>query len=225
MPLRSSSAPAVRATTTIASAARAVEHRDLLAAQAEAVAARLGARRDAVQVEAAAALLLREREERVAAHDAARASAVFCASLPRELEHLAREQHRGEERLGREVAAELLEHDRELGEPMPAPPSDSGNGMPTQPSSAICFQSAREKPSGSFASRSARTRATGELLRHEVGGGLREELLVFGEHELHGRSLLRLVRQAEHALGDDVELDLGRAALDRVAARAQPVRA
>src|SRR6185436_13098391 len=31
------------------------------------------------------------------------------------------------------------------------------------------------------------------------------------------------IRQAEDALGDDVELDLGRAALDRVAARAQPV--
>src|SRR5690606_17085546 len=31
------------------------------------------------------------------------------------------------------------------------------------------------------------------------------------------------VRQAEHALGDDVELDLAGPALDRVAARAQPL--
>src|SRR5215471_12654867 len=37
------------------------------------------------------------------------------------------------------------------------------------------------------------------------------------------RAFMGSVRQAEHALGDDVELDLAGAALDRVRARAQPV--
>src|SRR5439155_1332332 len=98
----------------------AVEHGDLLAAEAESAAARLGARRHAVQVEAAAALLLREREERVAAHDRLE-PALLLRLAAGELQHLTREQHRGEERLRREMAAELLEHDRELGEPHPRP--------------------------------------------------------------------------------------------------------
>ena len=69
---------------------------------------------------------------------------------------------------------------------MPAPPSDSGNGIPTQPSSAICFQSAREKQVGIVRVAQRAHARHGRVLRHEVGGGLREELLVFGEHELHG---------------------------------------
>src|SRR5437899_8600784 len=47
--------------------------------------------------------------------------------------------------------------------------------------------------------------------------------MVFARLRLAARNLPRLIGQAEHALGDDVELDLRRATLDRVAARAQPL--
>src|SRR2546425_9136222 len=47
--------------------------------------------------------------------------------------------------------------------------------------------------------------------------------MVFARLRLAARNLPRLIGQAEHALGDDVELDLRGATLDRVAARAQPL--
>src|SRR5262245_17020473 len=104
--------------------------------------------------------------------------------------------------------------------PRPAPPSDSGKTIPIQPSSAISFQSAREKPTGSLASRSARTRAIGDF-------SFTKSALVFAISSWSSvrtsSMALPLVRQPEHALRDHVALHLGGAPLDRVAARAQPV--
>jgi hypothetical protein len=54
-----------------------------------------------------------------------------------------------------------------------------------------------------------------ELLREEVARRALEERLVFGEVEFHRGSC----GQVEHALGDDVALDLGRAGVDRAGAR------
>src|SRR5690606_36487185 len=85
---------------------------------------------------------------------------------------------------------------------------------------AIRFHSSREKPSGSRRSRSSRTRDTGERSRTKSAAVLaRSSWSSVSTSCMAGTS----VRQAEHALGDDVELDLAGPALDRVAARAQPL--
>ena len=68
---------------------------------------------------------------------------------------------------------------------MPAPPYSSGNTMPTQPSSAICFQSGREKPVGVVRVAELAHARDGRVFAHPVGGGLREQFLIFGEDELH----------------------------------------
>src|SRR6185295_14174474 len=80
------------------------------------------------------------------------------------------------------------------------------------------FQSAREKPSGSWLSRSVRMRFRDE----RPVTSSRAEWRSRSCSSVRTRSI-GLLREAEDAFGDDVELDLGRAALDRVAARAQPV--
>src|SRR5215468_2894418 len=122
--------------------------------------------------------------------------------------------------------------------------------IPSQPSSAIGFHNAREKPSASRLSRSARIRLSDELSRTNAAAESFRSCCSSVSENCMRRSLegaapsapclrsaagglitapterrpptSRSVRQAEHALGDDVELDLGRAALDRVGARAQP---
>src|SRR4030095_1419253 len=54
----------------------------------------------------------------------------------------------------------------------------------------------------------------GRRLGEEVAGRAAEQLLVVGQLETHGSGL----RQAEHALGDDVALHLGRSGVDRAGA-------
>src|SRR5690606_37581355 len=106
--------------------------------------------------------------------------------------------------------------------PRPAPPKASGKGIPTQPSSAISRHSARENPSGSRVSRSCRTRATGDRSRTKSAAVLARSSWSSLSTSATPSSPAS-IRQPEHALGDDVELHLAGAALDRVAARAQPL--
>src|SRR6185503_19882801 len=92
--------------------------------------------------------------------------------------------------------------------------------MPSQPRAAISSQRSREKPSASFVSRNGRMRRSDErLATNSRAVRARSSCSSFRTRSKRVSS----IRQAEHALGDDVQLDLGRAALDRVAARAQPI--
>src|SRR5215472_6113864 len=105
--------------------------------------------------------------------------------------------------------------------PIPALPTDSGNGIPSQPSSAMCFHSARENPTGSLVSRSFRTRDTGECSDTKSAAVFASSS--WSSVRISSTFDSPLVREAQDPLGDDVELDFGGSALDRVAARAQPV--
>ena len=136
----------------------------------------------------------------------------------------AREQHAREEGLGRERAAERLEHDGELRRG-PCPRRRRPRGTGCRPSRARPSPStaSREKPIGSPRVAQLAHARDRRVLGDEVAPrswraapGLRVRTSCMTAHP-------RSVRKAEHALGDDVELHLGGAALDRVAARAQPL--
>src|SRR5215210_5848843 len=87
--------------------------------------------------------------------------------------------------------------------------------IPAQPSSAISFQA----PSSYLPdSASSRTRSG---LKRALSSSLAVRLIACWSSVKSKFIPLPQLRQAEHALGDDVLEDLGRAALDRVGARAQ----
>src|SRR3954453_6440753 len=102
--------------------------------------------------------------------------------------------------------------------PSPWPPCSSSMKMPGQPSSQSSFQA---PSSYSPASASSRTRSN---LKRSASRSWAVRLMACWssvKSKFIACSLLAQLRQAEHALGDDVLEDLGRAALDRVGARAQ----
>src|SRR5579884_1780142 len=108
--------------------------------------------------------------------------------------------------------------------PSPAPPSFSENGMPVHPSAAISFHSGLEYPSGSPPSRSVRARDRGDLSATNAAAVVASIDWSSVSASCMGRSSRgRSVGEREHLLGDDVELDLRRPPLDRVAARPQPL--
>ena len=181
--------PRVRAATTQRVGGGRVQHLDLLAARAASrrPPAPRASRRGAGRSGCAASWWARARMRSPATTPGSHCSR--CASLPPRTSARPASSTVAEERLGREVAAERLEHHGEVREAearAARPPPGTG----CRPSRAR--PSPSRAPSRSradrFASRSARKRATGELLRREVGGGLRDQLLVFAEDELHGRS-------------------------------------
>ena len=165
---------------------RPVEHLDLLPAQAPAGAVPLGARRHAAQVVAAAPLLVRDREQPLAFEELGQPLALLPLAAAEE-QRLAAEQHAGEKRLGRELAAEGLEHDRESGEAhvgaaellreRDADPTQLGHLPPQLPGEPVGVVRVAECPHT----------AHGRALRREVGDRLGKKLLIFGEYELHDR--------------------------------------
>src|SRR4029450_4383327 len=102
--------------------------------------------------------------------------------------------------------------------PSPAPPSLSGPRIRSPPSCAISRHRSGETPGPAASSRSARMR-------------LNDDFPCTNSRAVRWRiscssvraNAISSVRQAEHISGDDVELDLRGPALDRVAARAQPL--
>src|ERR687896_2313115 len=102
--------------------------------------------------------------------------------------------------------------------PSPWPPCSSPMKMPGQPSSQSSFQAAS---SYSPASASSRTRS---ILKRSASSSLAVRLIACWSSEkskfTFAASLSQL-RQAEHALGDDVLEDLRGAALDRIGAGAE----
>src|SRR2546427_8000074 len=91
--------------------------------------------------------------------------------------------------------------------------------MPVQPSRAISRQSSREKPSGSAVSRSVRMRFSDE----RPATNSRAVCWRSSCSAERTRSTGGSVGETQDALGDDVQLDLRRPALDRVPPGAEPV--
>src|SRR6266540_2858821 len=99
--------------------------------------------------------------------------------------------------------------------PSPWPPFSSSMKMPAQPSSHISFQaSSSYRPD----SASSRTRSG---LKRAASISLAVRLIACWSSVKSKFIPLPQLRQAEHALGDDVLEDLGRAALDRIGPRAE----
>src|SRR5262245_16017113 len=102
--------------------------------------------------------------------------------------------------------------------PRPLPPYASGSARPSQPSWAMSFHMPSLSPRGS--SISARTAAGGQCSSRKARAALRTSCW----SELNAKSTVaslrlhpvgaRFLGQAEHALADDVLLDLGRAGID-----------
>src|SRR6185437_6810059 len=103
-------------------------------------------------------------------------------------------------------------------QPNSLPPCASGTRKPAQPSSTICRHRGSEKPNASLSSRSLRSAATGERLAKKSSAVARTR----ASSGLSTSAIAASIRQAKHALGDDVELDLGGAAFDRIRLGAQP---
>ncbi len=104
--------------------------------------------------------------------------------------------------------------------PSPCPPCSSLSAIPGQPSS----HSSRPQRLVGAARLGVLAHALGPRpLCEQLTRGALDLALVVGEAEVHVRSLRRGLqpRQSQDALGDDVLEHLGRASLDRVAARAQ----
>src|SRR5215204_3167696 len=99
--------------------------------------------------------------------------------------------------------------------PSPWPPCASSTKIPAQPSSDISFQ---ESSSYVPDSASSRTRSG---LKRAASSSLAVRLIACWSSVKSKFMALPQLRQAEHALGDDVLEDLGGAALDRVRAGAQ----
>src|SRR5215204_3620865 len=99
--------------------------------------------------------------------------------------------------------------------PSPWPPCASSTKIPAQPSSDISFQA-----SSSWLPDSASSR-TRSGLKRAARSSLAVRLIACWSSVKSKFMGLPQLRQAEHALGDDVLEDLGGAALDRVRARAQ----
>src|SRR3954454_964466 len=99
--------------------------------------------------------------------------------------------------------------------PSPWPPCSSSMKMPAQPSTDSSFQA-----SSSYAPASASSRIRSGLKR-AASSSFAVRLMACWSSVKSKFMALPQLRQAEHALGDDVLEDLGRATLDRVGARAQ----
>jgi hypothetical protein len=193
-----------------------VEDLDLLTRECEAAAGPLCPRRHVGQLVTAPRLLVRERRQPLA-RDQRGQMVVLLRVASAEQQRGRREQHAADERLGQEAAPRLLHHDRKVAPPEPraavllgdddAEPAELGHGGP---------ELARE-PERVVAELAHATERRAAV--HELARGAREDLLLLGPDERHRRS----VGEAKHLLGDDVQLDLRGAALDRVAARTQPV--
>src|SRR5215469_8092216 len=94
--------------------------------------------------------------------------------------------------------------------------------MPAQPISAISFQTARSKPSALPLSRSLRNAATGDFsCVHALEAS--RSIVCSSVRTAIDRvpSKLLMIEQAEHPLGNDVEIDLAGAAFDGVGFGAQ----
>src|SRR4029453_14672103 len=107
--------------------------------------------------------------------------------------------------------------------PSPLPPYASGRERPSQPSWAISFHMVSLSPRGSSHKRRTEAglqcssrKARAEFFRSCVAG--RKEKSMASSLQAVGAHFLR---QAEHALSDDVLLDLGRARVDGAGARPQ----
>src|SRR5271165_1052278 len=98
------------------------------------------------------------------------------------------------------------------------PPNSSGTSTPVQPSSAHSCQNTREKPSPCGSARSLRNSAIGAF----AAIAPRALSISIFWSSLSTSMAASIGGEFEQPLGDNVEHDLGRAALDRVALRAQP---
>src|SRR6266571_4498161 len=106
--------------------------------------------------------------------------------------------------------------------PSPLPPCSSGKTSPSQPCSAIFFQKSSVTPAGS--SMRLRTNSDGHSFSRNFRAVERSSSCSSLKPKSIALPLYRPAlpfREAEHALADDVLLDLRRAALDRVRARAE----
>src|SRR5438046_61078 len=167
---------------------------------------------------AAPCVLLAEREEPFPARDGRQVLFLLCCA-PAQQEGGAPEQHGRQHRLRHEPAAELLHdhHELHVAEPETvvlhrendAEPAKAGHLRPECTGKALRIAVVAQ-PADALQRRAA---------RDELADRLLEELLLGSEDAIHGGP----VREAKHALGDDVQLDLRRPALDRVAPRAEPV--
>ena len=216
----------------------AVDDECLLRREAEAVARALGLERD---LYAGGAWRLRRSRARraVAARDARQVLRLLRALLPRASAD-DRRTAVDKERRGQQVAADLLQHDARLdmAEPEAAvilADQDAGEAHLGERLPQIAAEAGRVLGVAQLAQ--VRDR---RLVGDEIARGVAQHRLFFVEDEGHEIPIPSTrhaspakagtrdgsgSRQIQNPLGDDVELDLAGAALDRIGLGAQPARA